>query len=70
MKKILVIKVFESLEYIYMIILNFNVLVKEIHQCIDTFAIKEKKAWMKEQHDMILINYNQLNIIMQMIKKR
>ena len=70
MKKILVIKIFENLEYVYTIILNLNVLVKEIHQCINTFAIEKKKVWMKEWHDMILINYDRFNIAIWMMKRR
>ena len=70
MEKILVIKVFESLECVYAIVLNLNVLVKEIHRCTDIFAIKGKKAWMKGRHDTVLVNYDRLNIAIWMMKRR
>jgi len=44
-EKILVTKVFESLECVYAKVLEPNVLVKEIHRCTGTFAVGGKKSW-------------------------
>ena len=67
MKKIMITNIFEDFECVYSKISNVNILIKEIHQCIDIFTFKEKKIWMKTYHDIILINYDRFKDVDMMI---
>ena len=59
-EKIMVCRVFESLECVTAKVLEPNVLVKEIHRCTEAFALGRKAAWTEARHDTVLVNYDRL----------
>ena len=57
-ERIYVSRVFEGIECVRVTVLRPEVLVREIHRCIDKYFLAANRNWTEARHDTVLVNYD------------